>query len=99
MENVQTRNRSKTNAYISKKYKVIFWNDNQTTFDFVVTCLKNIFDKSIEEAILLTYEVDRKGSAVAGTGYIKDIAETKKDQVLVLAKENGYPFKVTVEEE
>lgn len=97
MEQVKTR--SKIDIYLSKQYKVIFHNDNKTTFEFVALCLHQIFDKNMEDAIKLTYQVDQIGYCIAGNGYMKDIAETKKNQVLDLAKQNGFPFQVTVEEE
>ena len=59
----------------------------------------NIFDKSIIEATDLTLAVDKNGFCIAGTGYTKDIAETKKSQVMELAKINGFPFQVSIEEE
>ena len=97
MEQVKTR--SKLDEYFSKTYKVIFHNDNKTTFEFVTFCLVNIFLKSVQDAIQLTINVDQNGSCVAGNGYARDIAEIKKNQVLELAKQNEYPFQVTVEEE
>lgn len=97
MERVKTY--SKIDMYLSKTYKVIFHNDDKTTFEFVALCLMNIFDKSIIEATDLTLAVDKNGFCIAGTGYTKDIAETKKSQVIELAKINGFPFQVSIEEE
>ena len=97
MEQVKTR--SKLDVFLSRKYKVIFHNDNYTTYDFVMYCLINIFEKDVPTAIKLTCQVDQEGVAIAGNGYTKDIAETKKNQVITLAKEQGFPFQVSVEEE
>ena len=90
---------SKIKAYLSKTYKVVFHNDDKTTFEFVAFCLCSYFEKSMEDAIQLTYAVDKEGSCIAGSGYIRDVAETKKSQVMELAKENNFPFYVTVEED
>lgn len=97
MEQVKTR--SKIDIYLSKTYKVVFHNDDYTTFDFVIKCLFQIFGRNMEDAINLTLQIDQIGYGVAGSGYVKDVAETKKKAVLDLAKQYGYPFQVTVEEE
>ena len=83
MEQVKTISKSK--QFLAKKYCVIFHNDNKTTFEFVTFCLMTC--------------VDQNGSCVAGSGYTKDIAETKKNQVIEMAKIEGFPFQVSVEEE
>lgn len=97
MEQVKTISKSK--QFLAKKYRVIFHNDNKTTFEFVTFCLMTFFEKSLEESIQLTFCVDKNGSCVAGSGYTKDIAETKKNQVIGMAKIEGFPFQVSVEEE
>lgn len=97
MEQIKTR--SKSSIYLSKRYKVIFHNDDKTTFEFVAYCLCNFFNKNLLDAIQLTKQVDEEGYCIAGTNYLKDIAETKKNQVLDLAKDEGFPFQVSVEED
>ena len=99
MEQVNVKTGSKIHTFLSKKYRVVFHNDNKTTFDFVMYCLVNNFEHQMLDAMQLTMDVDQKGSAIAGRGYTRDIAETKKSQVLELAKQNGFPFQVSVEEE
>ena len=55
MEQVKTR--SKLDVFLSRKYKVIFHNDNYTTYDFVIYCLINIFEKDVPTA--MTKKVQR----------------------------------------
>ena len=43
-----------------RQFKVIFHNDDFTTFEFVVKVLMVVFFKSESEAQRLTFEVDRK---------------------------------------
>jgi ATP-dependent Clp protease adaptor protein ClpS len=81
-----------------KMYKVILHNDDYSTFDFVVGVLIDIFNKKEDEAIDLTFKVDREGYAVVGI-YPKEIAETKVVLVKSHAKEAGYPLLATMEEE
>ena len=78
-------------------FNVILHNDDVTTFDFVIMILKRIFRKSEEDATALTMKVDREGSAVAGT-YTYDIACSKMMTSMNLAKLNGFPLRLTVEE-
>lgn len=82
---------------MSKKYKVILLNDNKTTFDFVVRILMEIFEKTEEEAEVLTFQVDREGSAVGGI-YSLSVAEIKQALVHEQANEEGFPFKCKIEE-
>jgi len=81
-----------------KMYKVILHNDDYSTFDFVIEVLMEIFNKTKDEAVKLTFQIDQEGLAVVGI-YPKDIAETKVSLVKIAAKENGYPLLATMEEE
>lgn len=81
-----------------KKYKVLMYNDDFTTMEFVVAVLNIIFNKNIEEANEIMLQVHIKGKGVAGI-YPYDIAVSKKNKAMDMAKEEGFPFRVTVEEE
>ena len=89
---VKTRRRYDTPG----KYRVIFWNDDVTTFDFVIQVLTEIFSYSVRNACLKALEIDRQGNGIIGT-YILSIAEAKRDAALRCAREQGYPLKVTIE--
>lgn len=77
-------------------YAVIYWNDHVTTADFVIRTLMDIFGKDIITAKKLTSEVDTLGKSQVGV-YTRDIAETKKNEVIAMAKLEKFPFKVTIE--
>lgn len=79
------------------RYNVIMHNDDVTTMDFVVMVLKRIFRKSEADAETLMLRVHNEGSAIVGT-YSKDIALSKADYTMNLAKQNGFPLKLTIEE-
>ena len=81
-----------------KMYKVILHNDDYSTFDFVIDVLMEVFHKSKEEAVKLTFQVDQEGFAVVGI-YPKEIAQTKVSLVKFMAKEAQYPLLATMEEE
>lgn len=93
------KTKSKVRVFLDKKYKVIFHNDDKTTYEFVIYCLMNIFNHDIQTAIDLTVQVDKNGFCVAGKNYTRDIAESKKNEVISLAAQNGFPFVVSIEED
>lgn len=81
-----------------KMYKVIMFNDQTSTMDFVIQVLTSVFQKSNQEAVSLMLYIHNNNSGVCGI-YTKDIAETKMLQVEHMAQTNNYPLKTTIEEE
>lgn len=81
-----------------KKYKVIMINDDFTTMEFVVSVLMDIFHKDQLTAEAIMLQVHKQGKAVVGV-YSYDIATTKVTKALAKAKEAGFPFRMTVEED
>jgi ATP-dependent Clp protease adaptor protein ClpS len=79
-------------------YNVLLHNDDYTTKAFVVDILMAVFNKSLEGATRLMWLVHKNGIGVCGT-YPLEVAETKVTQVTTIARENGYPLKLTLEEE
>ena len=79
-------------------YKVLLHNDDFTTKAFVVEILMAIFNKSLEEATQLMWHVHKIGVGVCGI-YTFEVAETKIKQVTTLARESGFPLKLSMEEE
>ena len=79
-------------------YKVLLHNDDYTTKAFVVEILIAVFNKSIEEATHLMWHVHRNGSGVCGI-YPYEMAETKVNLVTMVARENGFPLKTSMERE
>lgn len=90
-----TAERSKTKP--PRLYKVILYNDDYTTMDFVIDVLQRFFAMNRERAQQIMLKVHNEGFAVCGT-YSKDIAETKVAQVLQYAKQNGHPLRCGMEE-
>ncbi|MCY6959081.1 ATP-dependent Clp protease adaptor ClpS [Clostridium brassicae] len=81
-----------------KMYKVILHNDDYTTMDFVVEVLIKVFNKNPIEASKIMYDVHKSGIGVAGV-YPYDIAATKICRVMNLSEKEGFPLKLSMEEE
>lgn len=99
MPNKQNATRIKSNVKLEvpSKYKVIMHNDDFTTMDFVVIVLQDVFMKNEDEAERLMLEVHHKGQAVVGI-YSFDVATTKAERAMEMAKQQGFPFRLTVEQ-
>ena len=81
-----------------RRYKVIIYNDDFTTMDFVVMILRQVFLKSEEEANALMLRVHHSDKAVVGI-YTYDIAMSKVRKATEMAREEGFPLRLTVEPE
>ena len=97
-EQSQLRERQRTDLREPRRYKVIIYNDDFTTMEFVVMILKQVFFKSEEEAQTLMLQVHHSDKAVVGI-YSYDIAVSKANKATNMAREQGYPLRLTVEEE
>ena len=93
----ETRERTRIDIREPKHYQVIMHNDDFTPMDFVVELLRDIFHKDEIEAVHLMMTVHESGKASVGT-YPRDIAVTKVQKATARAREEGYPFRMTIEE-
>lgn len=81
-----------------RNYRVLMHNDDYTPMDFVVMVLRDIYRKTMMEAVRLMLQVHNEGLAVAGV-FTQQIAETKIEQTHALARSSGYPLLCTMEPE
>lgn len=95
-EHSQLRERQLTDLREPQRYKVIIYNDDFTTMEFVVKMLTTVFQKDIVEAETLMLEVHNKGKAVAGI-YTLDIAASKVNKATKMARDEGFPLRLTYE--
>ncbi len=79
-------------------YRVIMWNDNVTTMEFVIRVLINLFAKDFDTAEGLMYEIHLNGSAHVVTLPLEQ-AEFKVEQVHSAAALEQFPFTCTIEPE
>jgi ATP-dependent Clp protease adaptor protein ClpS len=98
IDDVQLDEKVKINVKEPKKWKVIFLNDNHTPMEFVVTVLIEIYKHTVEVAQEITLQIHDTGSGVAGT-YTFEIAEIKAVETTNLARAQGFPLQIKLEEE
>ena len=80
-----------------RMYKVVLFNDDYTTMEFVIEVLQLFFALDRERALQIMLTVHNEGSAVCGV-YSQDVAETKVTQVTEFAKQHGHPLRCGMEE-
>ena len=91
------KEKSITKINVPKQYAVVMHNDDFTPMDFVVTILMEVFCKEYDDAVAIMMAVHKGNRAIVGT-YSYDIAKSKTEKAMMRAREEGYPFRVTVEE-
>jgi ATP-dependent Clp protease adaptor protein ClpS len=91
------KERVKTEKKEPPLFKVVLLNDDYTTMEFVIQVLESVFQKSPAEAFRIMMHVHVNGRGIAGV-YPWDIAETKANSVIELARDAGYPLKAVTEE-
>lgn len=79
-------------------YKVLLHNDDFTTQEFVDWVLVNVFGHDLDRAHRIMLHVHMHGVGVAGI-YPYEIAESKAQRTMELAREAEYPLLATLEPE
>ena len=89
--------RGRNNVADPPKYVVVFHNDDVTTMEFVILILITVFFYDESKAVETMLTIHNRGSAAVGK-FELDIAQSKAMKVRSLARREGFPLKVTVEE-
>lgn len=97
-EQSSLKERQRINLKEPRRYKVIIYNDDFTTMDFVVNILTSVFFKSKAEAEALMLQVHHSGKAVVGI-YSYDVAVSKVQKATNMARDNNFPLRLTCEPE
>ena len=77
-------------------YQVVMLNDDYTPMEFVVVVIQEFFSKDREAATQIMLKIHLDGKGVCGV-YSRDVAQTKVDQVLDAARQNGHPLQCVAE--
>ena len=97
-EQSATRERQRTDLREPRRYKVTIYNDDFTTMEFGVKRWVEVFLKSEAEAEALMLQVHHSDKAVVGI-YSYDVATSKVRKATNMAREAGFPLRLTVEPE
>ena len=89
------REKENTNLREPRRYKVVLYNDDFTTMEFVVMLLMKVFNKNETDAETLMLQVHHSGQAVVGV-YSLDIAATKVQKATQMADEAGFPLRIVL---
>ena len=79
-------------------YRVVYLNDNKTTYEFVIESLIEYFDYSMETAEQITVDIHETGSAIVAV-LPYEIAEQKGVEVTMLARAQSFPLTIKLEPE
>ena len=77
-------------------YKVIILNDDFTPMELVANIIQKVFSKTQDDATRIMLQIHSDGLGICGI-YPLEIAETKMNQVLNLAKEASHPLQCIIE--
>jgi ATP-dependent Clp protease adaptor protein ClpS len=68
------------------RYHVILWNDDDHTYEYVITMLQKLFGYPVEKGYQMAKEVDSQGRVIVLTTALEH-AELKRDQILAFGKD------------
>ena len=95
---VKTLTREKIKLEEPGLWDVVFLNDNITTMEFVVRVLKQIFNKTQEQAESITKRIHEDGQVIVGS-YVHEVAEQKGIETTLLARQDNFPLQVKVKKQ
>ena len=95
MTDIQTLTKEKIKLDEPGMYDVIFLNDSITTMEFVVKVLKQIYNKTPEQAQNITVRIHEDGQGVVGS-YVHEVAEQKGIETTLAARQENFPLQVKV---
>ena len=95
---IKTLTKEKTKLEEPGLYDVIFLNDNITTQEFVVRVLKQIFNKTQEQADVIMKKIHNDGQGIVGS-YVHEVAEQNGIETTLLARQEGMPLQIKVKKQ
>jgi ATP-dependent Clp protease adaptor protein ClpS len=100
MSKTDTKIKIKPNLALQEPplFKIIYFNDEVTSMEFVVGSLIDYFNYTENTAASLTQDIHNQGSAVVAI-LPYEIAEQKGIEVTLEARSQGYPLQVKIEAE
>lgn len=83
----------KPGRFVVRKYNVIIYNDNKTTFDFVMELLQSVFDYNVADAAKTTRQIHVEGKAIVAT-YTKEVADEKVSIAVSMAVAANFQLQI-----
>ncbi|MFN5047827.1 ATP-dependent Clp protease adapter ClpS [Roseateles sp.] len=77
-------------------YQVLMLNDDFTPMEFVVMVLQEYFRHDLDTATQIMLKIHHEGRGVCGV-FTKDVAATKVELVLAVARRAGHPLQCIME--
>lgn len=87
---------TKTEVTPPRMFSVVFYNDSKTYYEFVLLVLMQLYHKDYEDAADLANQIQDRGRSVVAT-YTYEVAASKRDETVALARANGHPLRVEIE--
>jgi len=78
-----------------RMWNVWLYNDDQTSMEFVVLVLMQIFHKTFEEAQDIMMHIHNNDKGIAGT-YSNEVATQKRDETIAIARQSGFPLQADI---
>ena len=97
-ENVAVDEKVKIDVQPPRMWKVLLLNDDVTPMDLVIDILTNVFKHNEDSAKKITLEIHNTGSGIAGV-YPHELAEHLAIESTNVARKNGSPLKIKIEQE
>jgi len=94
----KTKTITKVKVALPSMFSVIYMNDEQTSFEFVIESLVGVLNYTYDRAEDKAVEIHENGSAVVAS-FVYEIAEQKRTEIMVAARQAEFPLEVKVEEE
>ena len=98
MADIQTLTKDKIKLDEPGMYDVIFLNDSITTMEFVIRVLKQIYNKTPEQAQNITTKIHQDGQGIVGS-YVHEVAEQKGIETTLAARQENFPLQVKVKKQ
>ena len=98
MSSTEVAIKTKTDLKEPPMFKVIYVNDNKTSFEFVINSLCEHFSYVPDTAERIANLIHTEGSAIAAV-LPYEVAEQKGIEVTMNARQEGYPLQIRIEKE
>ena len=98
MTDIQPLTKEKIKLDEPGMYDVVFLNDSITTMEFVIKVLKQLFNKTPEQAHSITQRIHQDGQGIVGS-YSHEVAEQKGIEATLAARQENFPLQVKVKKQ